>query len=482
MSAPTETKKNYKDTLNLPQTAFAMEAKLVQNEPKRLEKWQAMGLYDRILESRAGCELWVLHDGPPFANGDIHIGHVVNKTLKDVFLRFRTMQGFRAPYVPGWDCHGLPIEHKIQQDLGPKLREMSVLDVRKRCFAYAQKYADIQSKQFQRLGILGEWANPYLTMAPSYEASTLEVFARFVESGLVYKQLKPVHWSIANQTALADAELEYKDVEGPSVYVEFPAVKEGKLAEIAGNAPLFFLIWTTTPWTLPANLAIAVHPDVQYRLVEYVKNGHTRLGIVAEDLVERVFKDRKGIDRYRVIETPFNGADLVTQKARYTHPFVNRTSPILAADYVTTTDGTGLVHTAPGHGEEDYLLGGNNGLEVYCPVLANGRFDESVPAWLHGMLVWDANPVITKHLADTGFLLGEEKITHSYPHDWRSKTPTIFRATEQWFVAIDKPYAVPGEKSTPRSLRQRAMEAAGNSIEFVPEWGRQRMAGMLESR
>ena len=482
MSTEIAQKKNYKGTLNLPQTPFAMEAKLVQNEPKRLEKWQQLGLYRQIMEARRDAEKWVLHDGPPFANGDIHIGHLINKTLKDVFLRFRTMQGYQTPYVPGWDCHGLPIEHKIQQDLGPKLREMSVLDVRQRCHDYADKYVKIQSGQFQRLGILGEWDDPYRTMDPGYEASTLEVFAKFVEAGLVYKQLKPVHWSIANQTALADAELEYKDVEGPSIYVEFPALKEGKLAEIAGSAPLYFLIWTTTPWTLPANLAIAVHPDVQYRIVEYVKNGQIRLGIVAEDLVEKVFKDRKGVENHRVIKTPFSGADLVQQGARYTHPFAGRTSPILAAEYVTTTDGTGLVHTAPGHGEEDYLTGVNNGLNVYCPVMGNGRFDDTVPDWIRGKLVWEANPIITKKLVELGVLLADGKITHSYPHDWRSKTPTIFRATEQWFIGIDKPFVVPGQKGDARSLRERAMEACADTVEFIPEWGRQRLAGMLESR
>src|SRR3954467_6456779 len=252
------TKKSYKDTLNLPQTGFPMQAELVKNEPKRLQQWKEEHLYQRIQKSRENAEAWVLHDGPPFANGDIHIGHVINKTLKDVFIRFKTMQGYRTPYVPGWDCHGLPIEHKIQQELGPKLREMSTLDVRKKCYAYAEHFVKVQAEQFQRLGILGEWGNPYLTMDRRYEAQTLEVFARFVEAGLVYKQLKPVPWSVANQTALADAELEYKDVEDPSVYVEFqvePGTEVAKKFEL----PVFFLAWTTTPWTLPANLAIAVH-------------------------------------------------------------------------------------------------------------------------------------------------------------------------------------------------------------------------------
>src|SRR6266550_639688 len=286
-------KKSYKDTLNLPQTEFAMEAKLVLNEPVRLQAWQAEHLYKRLLLARADSPKgkWILHDGPPFANGDIHIGHLINKTLKDVIIRFRTMQGYQTPYVPGWDCHGLPIEHKIQQELGPKLREMSTVDVRRKCHEYAARYVKVQSEQFQRLGILGEWDDPYLTMNREYEADTLEVFARFVEAGLVYKQLKPVPWSVSNQTALADAELEYQDVEDPSVYVEFPAVDPVRLHEVFSGGmgkselPVSFLVWTTTPWTLPANLAIAVHADVEYALVVY----NDRAVVVAADLVKTVF-------------------------------------------------------------------------------------------------------------------------------------------------------------------------------------------------
>src|SRR4051812_13789958 len=306
-------KKSYKDTLNLPDTAFPMKADLVNSEPKRLAMWEEGRMYEKMLTARASGKHWVLHDGPPFANGDIHIGHVINKVLKDVILRFRTMQGYQTPYVPGWDCHGLPIEHKIQQELGPKLREMSVVDVRKKCFEYASKYVKIQSEQFQRLGIFGEWENPYLTMSKEYEADTLEVFARFVEAGLVYKQLKPVPWSVSNQTALADAELEYQDVTDDSVYVEFPASGLERLGTPFGLGPgdnLVFLVWTTTPWTLPANLAIAVNPDVQYAIVRYHRAGVDRVGVVAADLVERVFKDRAGVDRFTVEKT-FEGAQLV---------------------------------------------------------------------------------------------------------------------------------------------------------------------------
>src|SRR5687767_10497254 len=269
MTTDATTKKNYKDTLNLPQTPFAMEAKLVQNEPARLKRWQELNLYRQLMEQRKSAPRWILHDGPPFANGDIHIGHVINKTLKDVIIRSRAMQGLQTPYVPGWDCHGLPIEHKIQEELQKKhgqtkFREMSALDVRRACYEYAQKYATIQSEQFQRLGIWGEWDRPYLTMTPDYEASTLEVFARFVEAGLVYKKLKPVPWSVANQTALADAELEYKDVEDPSIYVEFPVEPATEVGKRFPDALVYLMVWTTTPWTLPANLAVAVHADVKY--------------------------------------------------------------------------------------------------------------------------------------------------------------------------------------------------------------------------
>src|SRR5689334_11636017 len=313
MSTETSQKKNYKETLNLPQTSFPMEAKLVQNEPKRLEIWREARLYEKLITARSKAPKWVLHDGPPFANGDIHIGHVINKTLKDVFLRFKSMQGFQCPYVPGWDCHGLPIEHKVTSDLGSKAREMSTVEVRRLCHAHVNKYVAIQSEQFQRLGILGEWDRPYLTMAPEYEASTLDVFARFVEAGLVYKQLKPVHWSIANQTALADAELEYQEVTDPSVYVEFPAKVEDPK-----HPNLHLIIWTTTPWTLPANMAIAVLPDGEYAFVDYTRAGNRRTGVVAHNLVDRVFKDRPGVTSHKVVEVR-KGRDLVGME--YRHPF-----------------------------------------------------------------------------------------------------------------------------------------------------------------
>jgi len=469
MSTQTQEKKNFKSTLNLPQTAFPMEAKLTANEPGRLARWKAMGLYEKLMSQRATAKRWVLHDGPPFANGDIHLGHLINKTLKDVILRFRSMQGYQTPYVPGWDCHGLPIEHKIQQDLGPKLRQMSVADVRKLCFEYADKYCKVQSEQFQRLGILGEWNKPYLTMSAEYEAQTLEVFAQIVEAGLVYQQLKPVPWSIENQTALADAELEYQDVTDQSVFVEFP---------IRGRSGEYLLVWTTTPWTLPANLAVAVNPKMEYSYANYRRNGALRCVVVASPLMEQVFAKAnlqiEGVAK-KEMGTALRGTV-------YEHPFVeNRTGRVVLADYVTTTDGTGLVHTAPGHGEDDYETGVREQLEVYSPVLPSGRFDDSVPQWLQGKTVWESNKLITQHLADTGLLFAEEKITHSYPHDWRSKKPIIFRATEQWFIRIDQAFSV-GGKDVPRSLRQRALDAVKSQIDFVPKWGAARIVGMLERR
>lgn len=479
--ATAQDKPSYKETLNLPKTDFPMAAKLVENEPKRLAKWREMGLYDRVLESRKDAPSWVLHDGPPFANGDIHIGHVINKTLKDVFLRWHSLKGERTPYVPGWDCHGLPIEHKIQQELGPKLREMSTVEVRQRCFAYADKYVNLQREQFQRLGILGDWANPYITMAPAYEASTLEVFARFVEAGLVYKQLKPVHWSTSNQTALADAEIEYQDRDDTSVFVRFEVENRDALPaslNAPAGEPVSLMIWTTTPWTLPANLAVAVAPKGNYQLVTFEKEGNRFNAIVVDQLVNRIAEAGKAT----VVKVHGSAAGETLTAVKYSHPFMQRVSPVVTADYVTFEDGTGLVHTAPGHGEDDYHTGLANGLEIYCPVLANGRFDETVPDWLRNQLVWDANSIITRRLDEMGVLYHQATIRHSYPHDWRSKTPTIFRATEQWFIGVERPFGVSGESGESRSLRERAITAAKEQIRFVPEWGKARMLGMLESR
>ena len=480
-------KPDYKSTLNLPRTDFPMKADLVKNEPARLAKWKAAALYARIQEAHRQDTPFVLHDGPPFANGDIHIGHVINKTLKDVVIKYKTMAGHRAPYVPGWDCHGLPIEHKIQEEIGPKWREMEPLAIREKCFAYADDFIARQSEQFQRLGILGDWADPYKTMAPEYEASSLEVFARFVDRGLVYKQLKPVTWSIENGTALADAELEYKDVTDTTVYVEFPVANPGALKakfDLRVNAKVNFLIWTTTPWTLPANLAITAGPEVEYAFVKYERDGQSIIDVMARELVEKVLAKSAIEDLEFEILTTCRGTDL--EGVEYLHPFADRTGKILLADYVTTTDGTGLVHTAPGHGEEDYETGNRYGLTVYSPVQANGKYDSTVPSWLAGLNVWQANPIIVEKLKELGVLFAVETYTHSYPHDWRSRKPTITRATEQWFIAVDKPFHLRGDfggsAGEAKSIRQRGLEAAKRDVAFYPEWGRARLTGMLESR
>jgi len=488
-----EEKKNYKTTLNLPQTAFAMEAKLTANEPARLKRWNEAKLYEQLMSLRAGGDRWVLHDGPPFANGDIHLGHVINKTLKDVVVRFRSMQGFQAPYVPGWDCHGLPIEHKIQQDLGPKLRQMSVPEVRQLCFDYAAKYVKVQGEQFQRLGILGDWSDPYLTMSPSYEASTLEVFARFVENGLVYKKLKPVPWSIENQTALADAELEYQDREDQSIYVLLEVEDVAKLpAPLARpeSLPVYLMVWTTTPWTLLANLAVAVNPQSEYGLYAFTVDGRQISAIVARELsakirqlgaanlegAQKVEAEVKQMQAAHLDATGHTCAGRDLEGLVYRHPFAKRSGRVVVADYVTMEDGTGLVHTAPGHGEDDYQTGMRERLDVYSPVLADGRFDDTAPDWLVGKKVWEANPLITQRLKELGLLYHERKISHSYPHDWRSKKPIIFRATEQWFIDVSKPFGGDG------TLRERAMQFVDGKIDFVPKWGQARFAGMIESR
>lgn len=473
-----DNKVDYKATLNLPTTAFPMKADLVKSEPARLQKWKDSDLYGRIMQARADAPRFVLHDGPPFANGDIHIGHVVNKTLKDVVLRYKTMAGFQAPYVPGYDCHGLPIEHKIQEDLGPKWREMHPLEIRQKCHDHAQSFVEKQSEQFQRVGILGDWQNPYRTMAPEYEATTLEVFARIVERGLVYQQLKPVNWSIENQTALAEADLEYKDVVDTSVFVEFPSSNPGAFKaklNLRVNARVGFLIWTTTPWTLPANLAIAAGPDVEYAFVKFKVDKETRILVVAKDLVEKVFaKSQIPNLKFEIVKTA-PGREL--EGLEYKHPFMDRLGKVVLADYVTTTDGTGLVHTAPGHGDEDFQTGRKYGLDTYCPVLANGRFDSTVPGWLTGLSVWQGNPVVIEKLKELGVLFADERYPHSYPHDARSKKPTIYRATAQWFVSVDKTF---GDDA--KGIRERALSAIANDVTFYPEWGQARLKGMIESR
>jgi isoleucyl-tRNA synthetase len=475
------TERNYKKTLNLPQTSFPMRANLAQNEPQSSKRWDKQNLYAAIQDARRDDQPFIFHDGPPYANGEIHVGHLLNKVLKDFVVRSRLLTGKRVHYVPGWDCHGLPIEHRVMTTLveSGKIEKLNTLDdnqrrmaIRRECKTYADKQIKLQMGQMQRLLTLAAYDDPYLTMNPGYERAVIDVFAEMVEQGLVYRQLKPVHWSIANQTALAEAELEYEDREDLSVYVDFPAADPADVARRFGvtvDRTPAFMIWTTTPWTLPANLAIAVHERFRYALVRLGE----RLTIIAADRVRHV-TEAAGITDVEIL-AEVDGAALIGLV--YQHPFCERQGRIVAAEYVTLDDGTGLVHTAPGHGTDDYHTGLREGLEVYCPVRDDGTYDDTVPAWLRGMSVWDANTAVTEHLREQGYLVYDHTFTHSYPHDWRSKTPVIFRGTEQWFVAVDR-----ATKRDGKTLRDMAKNAAANTVNFIPEWGRKRLTGMLATR
>src|SRR2546423_9155146 len=447
---------NYKDTLNLPKTDFPMKASLTTREPEMLKQWEAAGLYQQIQKTREGAELFVLHDGPPFANGDVHMGTALNKILKDLVVKSKTMAGFRAPYLPGWDCHGLPIEYKVVKES----RGLSPLEVRKRSEAFARKCIDIQREQFKRLGVFGEWENPYLTLDPKYEAEILRAFAIFVEKGLVYESLKPVFWSSGAQTALAEAEVEYQDREDTTVYVKFPIVS----GDLAGKASI--AIWTTTQWTLPANLAIAVHPKELYAMREFRKEGVSEMLVLAASLVE-LFCAATGFEPTGEPVSSFPGSQLDGVTAR--HPFLARTSSVVAADVVKMDSGTGAVHIAPGHGEEDYSLGRSKGLQILSPVDDHGRFtNEAGLPDLVGKYVFDANADIVALLRVKGMLLADQVYRHSYPYCWRSKTPIIFRAVEQFFIRID-------------DLRANAL-AAIKGVNWIPPWGENRIAGTVESR
>jgi len=482
--------KSYSNTLNLPQTTFSMKANLVQREPQMRKDWAKRDIYGQIRAARKGSPLYILHDGPPYANGDIHMGTVINKVLKDFVVRYKTMTGFDSPYVPGWDCHGLPIESKVVTELGEKIKQMPKLEIRRLCHKYASKYIKIQSQQFQQLGIFGDFDNPYLTFKPAYEAGILEVFAELVGKGLVKKQLKPIHWSVGCETALAEAELEYKDIDSPSIFVNYTLEKNSitRLIELglvsseqAQKARVCLMIWTTTPWTLAANLAVAVHPRLEYVAVDYEHNNQKFVSVVVSDRLQAVIS-AAGLNegQYKVSPNKVLGSKL--EGLRYTHPFVEKNPTdkdaykVILAEYVTTEDGTGLVHIAPGHGAEDYMSGQANGLAVYSPVKDDGSYDNTVPEWLRGKNVLKVDKEIIDYLRQDGSLVAEKKITHSYPHCWRSKMPVIFRATEQWFVSVDK--EVPGFG---KSLRDLALDAVKN-VRWVPDWGQKRIEGMLESR
>ena len=510
----TETPLDLKKTVNLPKTNFSQKANLTQSEPARLEKWTQLDLYRLIRESRAGREKFILHDGPPYANADIHLGTAMNKILKDFVVKSRTMMGYDSPYVPGYDCHGLPIEQHLERALekkGKKKSDLSLQSFRRACREHAENALKSQTRDFKRLGILGEWENPYLTMSNHYEAETARMFARFVERGYVYKGARPVYWCLKDQTALAEAEVEYHQHTSPSVYVKFPLQTDPASIDAAlAGRNVFVLIWTTTPWTLPANLGIAVHPDFEYSAFEA---GDDDVYIVASDLVESVAaKCRLGETR---VLASFPGSKLDRLECR--HPWIDRPSLLMIGDHVTlggeadaeteldvseakkhgdSKAGTGCVHTAPGHGHDDFVIGKRYGLEIYCPVDNAGRFTPEVEHFA-GQRVFDANDPIVDFMRERGVLLFSEKYEHRYPHCWRCKNPVIFRATPQWFISMDRAHRDLVEKDDDgrdrTNFTENFPEGSGNSIrnsameeiervQWVPAWGVDRMRNMLKGR
>jgi isoleucyl-tRNA synthetase len=471
------TARDLRSTLNLPQTEFPMRGNLAQNEPKRLEAWKKDDLYGKLREARKGGPSFVFHDGPPYANGHIHLGTILNKVLKDVVVRSRSMTGHDAPYRPGWDCHGLPIELQVDRSLGSRKREMSPIEFRRACREYAEKFVDIQRDEFERLGVLGEWANPYLTMSPSYQATIVRQLATFAEHGLVYKAKKSVHWCISCKTALAEAEVEYDENHvSPSIDVRFP-LADGERDRLAKAHPALAgksvcaVIWTTTPWTLPANLALAFHPEADYGF--FPVEGTEDVLLIAKKLKEQAqtrWAEGSPGETPLALGEPLaeiKGAEL--EHVRFRHPWIDRDSPGVLGEYVTLDTGTGVVHTAPGHGWDDYLTGLKYGLDIYCPVDERGRLLDEVEHFA-GQKVFAANPAIVDFLRESGRLLQASKDTHSYPVCWRCKKPIIFRATEQWFIALDK-----------EALRERALEAIGE-VKWLPAWGEERIRNMIATR
>jgi len=459
---------NYKDTLNLPKTSFGMRANLAQKEPRYLKDWEEMGLYSLIREARRGKPNYTLHDGPPYPTGDLHVGTGMNKILKDFIIRFHTMHGLDAPYIPGWDCHGLPIEHKVMTELAGKEEEMTDLQIRERCRKFARKYVEANRKQFKSLGCMGDWENPYLTINPRYEAAVLEVFKKMVERGFVYRKLKPIHWCMSCETALAEAELEYKERDDTSIYVYFPVISDLPEEFItSSDGQVSILVWTTTPWTLPGNLAAAVNPNFQYALISCLdpECGEERNVILAADAVERVMEDT-GIESYSLLGKI---AGRVLENLIYRHPWLDKECPVILADFVNLEEGTGCVHTAPGHGQEDYISGQRYGLEIVSPVDGRGAFTGEVPD-LEGVNVLEANNRIAEDLRKRGLLLSRRTIRHSYPHCWRCHQPVIFRATRQWFVSLSN-----------HDLRDKLLREV-DKVRWVPDYGEKRIRAMLEQR
>ncbi len=456
---------DYKDTLKLPKTSFPMRGNLPNREPEILKNWEDEKLYEKILEAGKDRPTFILHDGPPYANGHIHMGHAINKVLKDIIIKARTMEGKHTPYVPGWDCHGLPIEHQVDKVLGKKKREMSKAEFRRYCREYALKFVAIQRDEFKRLGIMGDWENPYLTMSYDYEAQTVRELGKFMESGAVYLGKKPVYWCTSCRTALAEAEVEYADKKSPSIYVSFPIPEDLShvAPELAGKK-VSVVIWTTTPWTIPSNLAVALGPEFEYGAYE-APEGSGDVYILARRLAPLVL-EASGFTGWKEL-AQIDPTKLENIEAR--HPMYERASLIILGDHVTLEAGTGCVHTAPGHGQEDYEVGLRYGLEAYAPVDAAGRFLEEVGG-LGGIKVFAANPMVIEMLDKAGHLLATEEIEHSYPHCWRCKKPVIYRSTPQWFISMDN-----------TGLRETALEEI-DKVEWIPHWGRDRIKGMIATR
>ncbi|OWZ84148.1 isoleucine--tRNA ligase [Natranaerobius trueperi] len=447
---------SYKDTLNLPKTDFPMKAKLPQREPEILSKWEQENIYNKVLEHKKGKPKYVLHDGPPYANGDIHMGHALNKVLKDIVVKFKTMQGYDSPYVPGWDTHGLPIEHQITKKKKVNRKKLSNVEFRRKCREYALKYVDIQREQFKRLGVRGDWENPYLTLSPEFEAEQVKLFGKMAQEGYIYKGKKPVYWCTDCETALAEAEVEYQDKRSPSIYVGF-TIKDGKgkLKE----EEVEVMIWTTTPWTIPANMAISLHPEFKYSLVEVEERKYLLASELVEDVMEKI-----QVSDYEIKEE-FLGEELEGLKCQ--HPLFERESLLILGDHVTLEQGTGCVHTAPGHGQEDYEISKKYDLEVFSPINESGVFTDEAGQFA-GLYYDKANKAVTKALEEKGYLLSLSFVTHQYPGCWRCKKSVIFRATEQWFASVD-------------GFRKQALDSI-NDVKWVPEWGEERIRNMVNNR
>ena len=463
-----------KSTLNLPKTDFPMKANLPQAEPAQLARWEQEGVYARIQEARAGAPTYVFHDGPPYPTGTIHLGTGLNKIAKDMVVKSKTMAGFRTPYIPGWDCHGLPIETKVEKELGQK-GSVAPAEFRRKCREFALMYVDEHRRDFKRLGIFGRWEKPYLTMDPHYEWCIADSFLTFLEKGFVYRGLKPVYWCIYDGTALAEAEVEYEDHTSPSIWVRFPlSESEGKRTSDFPNAPpIYAIIWTTTPWTIPHSMALAFHPDLRYAAVETADDS---VYLIAHELVEKVAAIC-GLE-VRRIQAVYEGREIEAAKMRFKHPFLDREEPAVLANYVTLDQGTGIVHTAPGHGADDFKTGQRYGIETYAPLDDQGRYTEGLPEY-KGKTVFEANPAVIALLRAKQALLAEAKLTHSYPHCWRCHEPVIFRATEQWFIDLDARATAAAENAP--TLRQKALEEVGR-VKWKPAWGEERMRAMVAER